>query len=225
VDDAVRVRADTLRDELGIGERPVVVAASTHSGEEAAVLDAFAAVRPVAPGCLLLLAPRHPERCRRVLALCRSRGWSVAVRSAGVPAAMDDDILLLDTLGELFCCYGLATVAFVGGSLDGGGGHNCVEPAAWGVPAITGPDTANFEAINNLLEESGALLRVAGGAELGRCLSQLFADPGRRGRMGAAGRAAVARQRGAADRVMGMVGELLEPGQGRSVDPTSNRPR
>lgn len=212
VDAVVRAHADNLRHALGAWGRPVVVAASTHSGEEAAVLDAFEAVRRTAPDCLLVLAPRHPERCRRVRDHCRARGWSVVLRSTGVPAGADDDILLLDTLGELFCCYGLATAAFVGGSLDGGGGHNCVEPAAWGVAVVTGPDTANFEAINNLLEESGALLRVADGAALGRCLSRLLAEPDMRARMGAAGRAVVARQRGAADRVMTIVRELLAPG-------------
>ena len=213
VDEAMRAQADALRVALGIEDRPVVVAASTHPGEEAAVLDAFAVARRSAPDCLLLLAPRHSRRCRRVQARCRSRGWSVVRRSAGAPATAADDILLLDTLGELFCCYGLATVAFVGGSLHvAGGGHNCVEPAAWGVPVLTGPHTANFEAIDNLLEEVGALLRVADGAELGRCLSALLAAPDRRARMGAAGRAAIARQRGAADRVMKTVRELLASG-------------
>ena len=136
------------------------------------MLSRWCAVRrPIACCCWRPAVPSAAAGCRPE---CRSRGWSVVRRSAGVPAAADDDILLLDTLGELFSCYGLATVAFVGGSLHAaGGGHNCVEPAAWGVARSSpAPHTVNFEAIDNLLEEGGALLRVADGAQLGRCLSR-----------------------------------------------------
>src|SRR3990167_5407584 len=121
------------------GNRPVWIAASTHHQEEAKVLQIFAKVREIVPDLLLILVPRHPDRFRTVYDYCCKQGYTVIKRSEGHPCRSDTDILLGDTMGELVLLYAAADVAFVGGSLVPTGGHNVLEPAAIGLPIITGP--------------------------------------------------------------------------------------
>lgn len=157
------------------------VAGSTHEGEEAIVLKAFLAARRTNPSIRLLLAPRHPERFDAVESLLRCEGVSVTRRTSvpgdgGVPSR--GDVLLLDTVGELSCAYAAADLAFVGGSLVPKGGHNVLEPAWHGVPAIVGPHTENFREIADTFSAGKALLRVNGEEDLTRCLVRFAADPG-----------------------------------------------
>ena len=120
-----------------------------------------------------------------------------------------DDILLGDTMGELFLLLGMASVVFIGGSLVERGGHNALEAAAWGKPVVCGPSMFNFEEISRLLIEAGALLQLNDSMQLGACLQQLLDDPSRCAAMGRAGQQVVAANRGALDRVLELVAEAL----------------
>ncbi len=163
---------------LGVGAAPVLVAASTHPGEETVVLDAFARVRRVAADARLVLAPRRPERFDEVAALLRSRGIAFVRRSEGAgPWPATAPILLLDTLGELASLYAGALAAFVGGTLAPVGGHNVLEPAAAGVAVTFGPHTENArDAAARLLGAEGAC-RVGDGEALAAVLEEWFASP------------------------------------------------
>ncbi|KZZ26866.1 3-deoxy-D-manno-octulosonic acid transferase, partial [Alcanivorax sp. HI0083] len=158
LDDAVRQAAGDLR--AAIGERPVWIAASTHPGEDEPVLAAHKALLETAPQTLLMLVPRHPERFDSVAQLVRQQGLGLARRSKQDTIAADTQVYLADTMGELLMLFGVADVAFVGGSLVPVGGHNLLEPAGWGKPVLTGPHLHNFTAISNLLDDAGALTLV-----------------------------------------------------------------
>lgn len=210
LDPELRAEALLLQRALGAGRRPVVVAASTHAGEEELILEAFAALRKRGTDqCLLVLVPRHPERFKGVYELCVRQGWRVVRRSSGMAPDPDDDILLGDTMGELLLLLGTATVAVVGGSLVERGGHNVLEPAAWGVPVVTGPYMHNFAEISELLISAGAMVRLAQPAQLGQCLLELLDDPVRCHQMGLAGQQVVADHRGATQRLLKLVARLL----------------
>jgi len=206
----LRSEALLLKRKLGAPQRPVLVAASTHPGEEELVLDAFAKLRKGGPErCLLVLVPRHPERFDGVHELCLRQGWRVVRRSTGSDPGTNDDILLGDTMGELLMLLGCATVAVIGGSLVARGGHNVLEPAAWGVPVVTGPYMHNFAEISELLTAAGAMIQLEQPAGLSGCLQALFADPSRCQQMGRAGQQVVADNRGASRRVLALVAQLL----------------
>jgi len=198
--------------------RPLWVAGSTHGGgEEQAVLEAHARVRATYPDALLVLAPRHPPRFEEVARALAQAGVSFVRRSqaaadagAEAPGAQECQVVLLDSLGELLDFYAAAEVAFVGGSLVPIGGHNLLEPAALGVPILTGPNNFNSAEIARLLIERGAAEVVHDGAQLGARLNALLADPGERERMGAAAAAAVDGNRGALAKLLGLIEPLLE---------------
>ena len=140
-----------LRAEWG-GMRPVLIAASTHAGEEEILLNAFSQLRKQLPELVLIIVPRHPERFDAVAQLCQQRGFNCIRRSQGVSATPNMDIFIGDTMGELLLFYAAADVAFIGGSLAPVGGHNPLEPAALGIPVITGPHTFNFATIMTQLQ-------------------------------------------------------------------------
>ncbi len=148
-------------------DRPLWVAASTHPGEEEAVLDA----RP--KGRLLILVPRHPERGPELAEMIRVRGLTVAQRSAGEPVEADTDVYLADTLGEMGLWYSVAPIVFLGGSLAKIGGHNPFEPAQFSVPVLFGPEATNFRETNARMVEAGAAREVADIAALREALSVL----------------------------------------------------
>jgi 3-deoxy-D-manno-octulosonic-acid transferase len=193
--------------------RPVWIAGSTHAGEEEMVLTAHSAVLADAPDALLLLVPRHPERFQAVADLLGRRGFRYERRTTsgglGPEGALPPEaqVLLVDTVGELAAMYAAVDVAFVGGSLVPVGGHNLLEPAALGVPVITGPYQANTQEIAQLLLQSGGAVEVADAAGLAAVLRRLLADSAERRRVGASGRRVVDANRGSVARVL----ELVEP--------------
>ncbi len=205
----LRCRAVSLRQAIAPQGRPVLVAASTHAGEETLILGAFGIIREALGECLLVLVPRHPERFDDVAELCRREGWQVARRSAGKNPGVDDDILLGDTMGELLLLLGCATVAIIGGSLVPRGGHNPLEAVVWGVPVVVGPHMANFEDISRRLVVAGAMIQLDSPAGLWPCLAELLADPARAQSMGAAGQQVLVENRGASARVMALVADQL----------------
>lgn len=207
IDSALRLAAASLRTSLG-ATRPIWIAASTHDGEDSQVLAAHRAVLAQYPEALLILVPRHPERFAQVAAEVTAAGFRLARRSAGeeAPAA---EVYLGDTMGELLLLYGAADLAFVGGSLIERGGHNPLEPAAWALPVITGPQVFNFEVIYAALQAGNGLLRVADGDGLARAVLSLLADPQLRQQTGSNALAIVAANRGVLESVLaGLVARL-----------------
>jgi 3-deoxy-D-manno-octulosonic-acid transferase len=197
-----------LRSDYG-GARPVWIAGSTHAGEEEQVLEAHARLLADRADALLLLAPRHKDRFVAVAELLGRRGVRFARRSSGsaVPGADSSEVLLVDTVGELALLYASADVAFVGGSLVPIGGHNLLEPAALGLPVLTGPFQFNSQEIAALLLRRGAALEVSDAGELAAAVRRLLDDPAERQRIGAIGRDIVASNRGSVARLLA----LMEP--------------
>ena len=199
----------SLRRSIAAG-RPVWIAASTHAGEEEQALDAFVRVRQAFADCLLIIAPRHPERFDKVYDLCRRRGLDVARRSAAAGVeARDTDVYLLDTLGELPLFYACADAAFVGGSLTPVGGHNVLEPAALGVPLISGPHTANFREVIELFKADDAIMIVTDAAQLAAAVTGLLQDADLGRARGERGQRLVRRNQGATDSIMGLLDKCL----------------
>jgi 3-deoxy-D-manno-octulosonic-acid transferase len=206
-------RGRALREQCA-PSRAVWVAGSTHGGlEEEAVLEAQRHVGAALSGVLLVLAPRHPNRFGEVAAWLDRQGIAFTRRSqSSAPAAAREgsSVLLLDTLGELLYFYAAADVAFVGGSLAPIGGHNLLEPAALGLPILTGPNNSNGENVVRLLLDCGAAKIVRNAAELGSRVAELLSDSALRLEMGARGRAAVERNRGALEKLMSLISSLLD---------------
>jgi 3-deoxy-D-manno-octulosonic-acid transferase len=172
----------------------------------------------------LLLVPRHPDRFRAVAELLRSRGLGFTTRSSGIPPDSATPVLLVDSVGELAALYASADVAFVGGSLVPIGGHNLLEPAALGVPVLTGPHHSNSQDVARLLLEQGAALQVAGAQELAAALARLLADPEERRRIGAIGRHIVESNRGGLARLLALIEPLLQDPLPSDPLPAAARP-
>lgn len=219
LDGAVPGRGRAWR-EAQAAARPIWVAGSTHEGEEAIVLDAHAKLCVSHPGALLVLVPRHPNRFTEVAALLDQRGVAWVSRSDGAPVVASTKVVLGDTMGELMMFYAAADVAFVAGSLVPVGGHNLLEPAAVGVPILTGPHNFNGEDIYRKLVEAGAVLTVDDARSLAAQLAWLLSDPSRRGALGELGRRAVEDNRGALDRLLALAFPILDENL-----PAAGRPR
>jgi 3-deoxy-D-manno-octulosonic-acid transferase len=149
----------TLREKLPTGTR-VLVCGSTLEGEEEILLDAFRQLLKTIPDCVMILAPRHPERFGRVVQLLKNRKETCVRRSNWMKRPVKikpGTVILLDSIGELASVYALASVAFVGGSLVPAGGHNPLEPAQFAVPVVMGNHYANFRAIIDTLLQAEAL--------------------------------------------------------------------
>jgi 3-deoxy-D-manno-octulosonic-acid transferase len=198
--------------------RPVLIAGSTLRGEEDAVIRAFNRVRSTSVGgsALLIVAARHPERFDEVERLCRQEGLSTVRRSElAIDSEPRADAVILDTIGELAQLYQIATTVFVGGSLVPAGGHNILEPAVHAKAIVFGPHMQNFGEIVDAFLAKEAAVQVRGERELEETIISLMADPVRRARLGAAARALVLANRGAKDKTLAVIADLL-PAEGRS---------
>lgn len=204
-------REEALAWRAACGARPIWVAASTHAGEEAAVLEAHRRLRERRPGALLLWAPRHPERFGPVAELVREAGLPLRRRSLERAPDATCAVFLVDSLGELPGFLAAGDVAFVGGSLVDIGGHNLLEPAALGVPVLSGPHTFNFAEISAMLREVGALEIVADAEGLAAALDRLVAEPEEARRRGRAGRQRMDRERGALVRTLALIESVAGP--------------
>ncbi len=190
-----------------IGERRVLVAASTHPGEEAAIIAAHAELAREGTKLLTILAPRRPEWGEALAAGVEKAGLSLARRSRGEPIGVGTDIYLADTIGEMGTWYRLADVAFLGGTMVPRGGQNPIEPAKLGVPVLHGPHVRNFRDVYDALAAAGAVVEVSDGASLAAAARRLIEDSGERDRLGHEARACVGRLTGALDRTIA----ALEP--------------
>lgn len=204
----LRRSAAELRVAWGSGARPIWLAASTHAGEDQLVLAAHRALLAQRPDALLVLVPRHPERFESVHRLCQREGFGIRRRSRGEAPNAGTQVLLGDTMGELLAFCGAVDLVFVGGSLVPVGGHNLIEPAAWGRPVLAGPHLFNFAEAAALLGEAGGLRICADGAALAAALGELLAQPERRAALGAAALAVAVANRGALERQWSVIAPL-----------------
>ncbi len=209
------VKTLELRKALGLTSSEIVfVAGSTMEGEEAAALASYRRARATHPGLRLVLVPRHAERFAQVAEFLVAQGERVVRRSRADASAWQGEppaVILVDSLGELGAVWGLADVAFVGGSLYAGrGGQNMMEPAAFGASVLFGPHTGNFrETVEQLLYRDGAR-RVADADELTRALLEDLDEPEAAATRGATARAFVLAQNGASSRTFAEIDRLFE---------------
>lgn len=204
-----------LRGEMGFSEEDLIlVAGSTHEGEEETVLEVFRRLRGEMDRLKLLVAPRHPERFGRVERLLNGDGLSVQRRSAQGASGtrLESDVLLLDTIGELALAYSVADVAFVGGSLVPVGGHNLLEPVRYRKPVLFGPYTHKIQDVAAALVDAGGGNVVEGVADLFEAARRLLGDAGRRKQAGEAAHGVLAANRGATERNLALLGPLLASG-------------
>lgn len=181
--------------QLSVGDRrPVIVAGSTHEGEENALLEAYSVLREQYPQLLLVLAPRHVTRSEAVARQCEEAGLRVANPGSDVGQG---DVLVVNTIGDLAGYYACADIAFVGGSLVERGGHNLLEPAVQGVPMLAGPSLYNVAADATSLLAAGGMRTIASATALEKVLGELLADDAAREAMGRAAKEAAESGRGA----------------------------
>lgn len=199
-------RAVTLRRQWA-PSRPVWIAASTHDGEDEIILAAHRQLLINYPELLLILVPRHPERFEKVRQLGIAQKFNIITRQSGLVPSDETQVILGDTMGELLLLYGVADVAFVGGSFVETGGHNPLEAAAHALPVIMGPHTFNFTAICRELSEGQALLTVHNKDELIEKILLLLNDPDYRRYFGRNAVEVLDRNHGALDKLL----EHLEP--------------
>jgi 3-deoxy-D-manno-octulosonic-acid transferase len=197
-EDIERLRAALALEE----DAPIIVAGSTHEGEETAVLNAYRKILAKFPRARLVLAPRHPERFDDAEAAIRRAGLSALRRSNPGAVGPSDlkPVALLDTIGELAYIYSLASVSFVGGSLAKIGGHNIIEPASMGKPVVFGPFMHHFEDVKEAFLSEGAAICVGDEDELHRVMQRLLEQPEEARALGEAAKRVVATNRGATDR-------------------------
>ena len=207
LDEALVAQGQALHQ--GLGGRPVLIAASTHQGEDEPLLAAFATLLQHRPDALLVLVPRHPQRFDAVAALCQREGFVLARRSLEEEIVPQTQIYLGDTMGEMPLLLQLADVAFMGGSLVPVGGHNLLEPAALGKPCLIGPHFFNFQDITRQLVDCGGAQIVEEASALPAVVLALWQDEAARQAMGTAAFDVVAANQGALARTLGHLAPLL----------------
>ncbi len=189
--------------------RFVWIAASTHKGEEQIFLDVYQKLKPNIPGLLLVIAPRHPERFAEVSALVTQNNLQGVSRTSNKPCAIDTDIYLADTMGELKMLYAAADVAFVGGSMVPIGGHNILEASAIGVPVLFGPHMANFKEIAYKVLNHKAAIQCENSNAIISAIKQLYSDFEYRNSLVANGIDFVQQNRGTLDKLYNMLSSEL----------------
>jgi 3-deoxy-D-manno-octulosonic-acid transferase len=197
---------------LALQKEPVLLAASTHPGEEEVVLAAYEALRDPYPALLLILVPRHPERAAALEELLKRRGlgcqrWQALKNGT---QTRQQPVVLVDTVGDLFGLYAAADVAFVGGSLVSHGGQNILEPAVWGLSPLYGPHFENFRWAQDILREAGVGTVVQDAPTLAAAARHLLENPAERQRLGEAALAALLAHQGAARRQAELVANLAK---------------
>jgi 3-deoxy-D-manno-octulosonic-acid transferase len=190
-----------------IGGRPVLAAASTHAGEEAAVMDAHQRLRQRFPSLLTIIVPRHPHRGAEIAKRARTAALTPALRSRGEMPDARTDIYVADTMGELGVVYRLAPVVFMGGSLVEHGGQNPIEPIKLGAAILHGPHVWNFADIYSALDNAGGAAQVRDAAKLAACIGGWLSDDEQRSAVTEGGRRTVDGLGGALERTL----TALEP--------------
>jgi 3-deoxy-D-manno-octulosonic-acid transferase len=200
---------ENLRQRFGAA-RPVFLAASTREGEEALIMEAMSRIG--IPDLLIVIVPRHPQRFDQVAEMLAQRGIRFQRRSANEAVAPETQVVLGDSMGEMFAYYAACDIAFIGGSLLPLGGQNLIEAAAAGKPILVGPHTFNFGEATELAIQAGAARRVANAEELAKMVGDLLGRPQEMRAMSAAARAFAGQHRGAAERLMALIEPFLGEG-------------
>lgn len=195
----------SLRAKLNGSELPVLLAGSTHEGEEEVVIEAYRMVRERGARARLVIVPRHPERAPRVVEKAR-RASDKTLLLSKIHGGWD--ILVVDEVGVLFDLYGISSAAFIGGSLVPKGGQNVLEPAAWGVPIQHGPHMEDFAQAAGELAERGAAETVTGAHGLARCWLDILGN-GKKGGKGSGGRLYVEELGGSAARAWEIIRQTM----------------
>jgi 3-deoxy-D-manno-octulosonic-acid transferase len=204
VDQAVLQRLKEI-----IGTRPVIAAASTHPGEESAIIAVHRQLRAKFPSLLTLIAPRHPARGESIAEIAKLAGLGVALRSRRAQPMPDIEIYVADTLGELGLIYRLAPIVFMGGSLASHGGQNPIEAIRLGAAVLHGPHVWNFAEIYATLDEAHGAELVADAAALTARLGEWLANAGARGAVADAASGTVGRLGGALKRTLAALDPYL----------------
>lgn len=212
IPDDLGTNAQKLRSKYAIGhDRPVFIAASTHEGEEEIILDAYKKTIARIPNLLLILAPRHPERFAKVAKLCADAKLQSVKFSDNNAINAKTNVLLVDVIGQLLPFYALSDVAFVGGSLDNNtGGHNILEPAALGIPIITGPNIFNLRETSELMLNAGAMLKIKTSDELASSAIELLLNPKQRSVISSAAKSVLQKNKGATQRIFEEITNILQ---------------
>jgi len=198
--------------------RPVLVAGSTHAGEDEQVLAAFKQIQAQVPSALLILVPRHPDRFAQVSQLINQAGFMQARRSQDGQVSADTQVLLGDTMGELMLWYQLADVIFIGGSLINRGGHNPLEAMCLAKPVISGRHVFNFAEVYANLQQAQAVVWVEDAASLAKVVTDLLANPNHRQQLARAGFALYQQHGGATARLMSALQPWLSPLRCLTID-------
>ena len=209
---------ESLRKRFGLEPDNLILAASTHDPEERVLVASFKNVRQRFEKVRLMIAPRHPERFAEVASMLQASGLSW-VRKSDRETDLDGqaDVVLLDTIGELTAAYPLARIVFVGGSIANSGGHNVLEPAAFGCSIITGAHTQNFRAIVSDFVDSEAIVQLPNAslprieAILARELINLLRNPQQRMDLGKRAAELLERNLGASERTVELIAPLINP--------------
>lgn len=215
--DGLKPRPASEIEEVGksIGLTPdnaVIAAGSTHEGEEEAILDAYNVVRKnrlLADRVRLVIAPRHPERFDRVEEIVRAKGFTPVRFTHGDRISKSRDVYILDTIGKLMTFYGLADVAFVGGTIAPIGGHNLLEPYTYGVPVASGSHVDKTRDLAQQLLDVNALFMSDSPEALGNFFDDLLTDESKRDSVGERGKALLTASQGAVERALKLIEELL----------------
>lgn len=211
IDAATREQAAVLREQWSLNNtHKILLAASTHLGEDDIILHAFQKIRAEQPNLLLVLVPRHPERFDSVSKQCEAAGFSVVRRSHNTAPTASTDIMIGDTMGELLTFYGAADIAFVGGSLVPVGGHNLIEPAAWACPVISGSHLFNFSEVGKLLRDNRALAIADNAEQIAAQVMQWLSDENARRSFGERGKAVADSNRGALEKLCGLIKRVMD---------------
>ncbi len=216
---AGNIKFDDVADSVGfhpqdyglLPEEPVWIAGSTHPGEEEIILSVYAQLRAAHPRLRLILAPRHPHRVKEVCHLVESQNFGVRLFSTlSTTRVQADEVIVVDTIGQLRSLYSLATVVFVGKSLRVGGGHNIIEPAFWSKPIVVGPAMQNFQDILDIFLQHQAIRQVADAKDLMKNVSELLANSAERERLGASAKDAIRQYQGATRRIVMALSALVK---------------
>lgn len=202
-----------------VGERPVIAAASTHPGEETALIEVHRRLRGSFPRLLTIIAPRHPERGPGILQIASAAELRARLRSRGELPGPDTDIYVADTLGELGLIYRLAPVVFMGGSLASHGGQNPIEAIKLGAAVLHGPNVWNFAEIYAALDDAHGVEQIADVGKLAVRVGAWLKDTNERETVVAAARATVASLGGALERTVAALDPYLVQSRRRARDP------
>ena len=209
-DFAGREEIEKLRQSLLIKpSQKILLAGSTHYGEEAILLNAFSRLKKKYPDLILIIVPRNPDRARSVCRICKSAGLFAVTMSELEEKKPGPDVIVVDRIGILKMLYATADIAFVGGSLVRSGGHNPLEPAAFSRPIIFGPDMSDFADISNMLIRSGGAISVQDAEGIYNIVSELLTDNQKAGEMGSMAFKVFNANKGAVKKTLNIIEDII----------------